>query len=310
MRIDGKDILKAYNCILLEGSLGETLKYPKRKTVTYNDWAEADGIQPDISDVVAFEPRHIRLSLLFNSGSKDGFLAIYRRLIADLTAPGYRKVTVIDGFVMELRLSQTSNFNVPRIVDERENYTTFTLDFIEDNNSILGVPYPVGGISLRGCYSINGIDFGAFGIGPEEVQNEVLKYPDMKDPFTDGKDVYLSTINMRHREIQIRLWMLASNKDIFMNNHRAFFQQLACPGLQDLYFNATGDTIPVYYSECTEFTIGKWRENGVAARFAISLIAPIASWIEAGGSSYIKLLLDDDQMLYISNEEKKLLEIK
>jgi hypothetical protein len=310
MRIDGKDILKEYNCILLEGSLGEVLKYPKRKTVPYNNWAEADGIQPDISDVAAFEPRHIRLSLLFNAGSKNGFLAIYRRLIADLTAPGYRMITVPDGFPMELRLNETTNFNVPRIVDEGENYVTFTLDFIEDNNSVLGVPYPVDGIRLRGCYSVNDIDFGAFGIGPDEVQGEVLKYPDMKEPFTDGKSVFLSTVNMRHREIRIRLWMLASNKDIFLNNHRAFFGQLIRPGLQDLYFNATGDTIPVYYSECTEFHIGTWSDGGVSARFSISLIAPIAGWIEAGGSSYIKLLLDDDRMLYLSDEDGKLLEVK
>ncbi|MDR3140540.1 MAG: hypothetical protein LBU37_02245 [Tannerellaceae bacterium] len=309
MKIDGKDILQEYNCILLDGSLGEVLKYPKRKTVQYNDWAEADGIQPDISEV-EFEPRHIRLSLFFNYGSKSGFLAIYRRLIAGLTAPGYRKVTVIDGFIMELRLNETTGFNVPRIIDEGENHVAFTLDFIEDNNSILGVPYPVDGINLRGHCSINDIDFGAFGAGFDEAPGEILKYPDMKEPFTDGKSVYLSTINTRHREIRIRLWMLASNKDIFLNNHRALFGQLASPGLQDLYFNATGDTIPVYYSECTEFNIGKWSESGVAARFSISLIAPIASWIEAGGSSYVKLLLDDDRMLYISDEDGKLLEVK
>lgn len=304
MKIDGKDILMEYNCIMLNGSLSEILKYPKRKTIQYNNWAEADGIQPDVSDV-EFEPKHIKLSFFFKSGSKSSFMDIYHKLIADLTAPGYRKVTVLENFVMELRLNETTNFNIPRITDESDNHITFTLDFIEDNNSIIAVPAPIHGVELRGCYSINDIDFGAFGIGPEEVQGEILQYPNMKEPFIDGKTVDLSTINMKHREISIKLWMLASNKEIFLNNHRAFFRQLTDHGLQELYFNTVGKTIPVYYLDCPEFSIEKWDEKNICARLTLVLVAPLVSWVDAGGFSYLRLLLDDNQMLYIGDEEEK-----
>ena len=44
MTIDGKDVYTEWGCKLLEGSFDDLLKYPKRKAVKYNNWAEADGI--------------------------------------------------------------------------------------------------------------------------------------------------------------------------------------------------------------------------------------------------------------------------
>ena len=51
MTIDGKDLYTEWGCKLLEGSFDDLLKYPKRKAVKYNNWAEADGIDPDLSVV-------------------------------------------------------------------------------------------------------------------------------------------------------------------------------------------------------------------------------------------------------------------
>ena len=41
MTIDGKDVYTEWGCKLLEGSFDDLLKYPKRKAVKYNNWAEA-----------------------------------------------------------------------------------------------------------------------------------------------------------------------------------------------------------------------------------------------------------------------------
>ena len=49
MTIDGKDVYTEWGCKLLEGSFDDLLKYPKRKAVKYDNWAEADGIDPDLS---------------------------------------------------------------------------------------------------------------------------------------------------------------------------------------------------------------------------------------------------------------------
>lgn len=46
MTIDGKDLYTEWGCKLLEGSFDDLLKYPKRKAVKYNNWAEADGSIP------------------------------------------------------------------------------------------------------------------------------------------------------------------------------------------------------------------------------------------------------------------------
>lgn len=63
MTIDGKNI-NEWGCTLLEGSFDDLLKYPKRKAVTTRDWAESNGIVPDLSEV-EFEARTIKLSFLW-----------------------------------------------------------------------------------------------------------------------------------------------------------------------------------------------------------------------------------------------------
>ena len=50
MTIDRKNI-NEWGCTLLEGSFDDLLKYPKRKAVTTRDWAESNGIVPDLSEV-------------------------------------------------------------------------------------------------------------------------------------------------------------------------------------------------------------------------------------------------------------------
>ena len=62
MTIDGKDVYTEWGCKLLEGSFDDLLKYPKRKAVKYNNWAEADGIDPDLS-VVEFEPKTVQVEI-------------------------------------------------------------------------------------------------------------------------------------------------------------------------------------------------------------------------------------------------------
>lgn len=73
------------------------------------------------------------------------------------------------------------------------NVSVFELSFVEDNHAIYPAT-PAGGIGLRGQYAINGIDFADFGIGSDDNQEDILKYPAVKAPFTDGRTVDLSTI--------------------------------------------------------------------------------------------------------------------
>ena len=80
MTIDGKDLYTEWGCKLLEGSFDDLLKYPKRKAVKYNNWAEADGIDPDLS-VVEFEPKTVKLKFLMKKRLSSSGLGIESLLL-------------------------------------------------------------------------------------------------------------------------------------------------------------------------------------------------------------------------------------
>ena len=94
---DGKDVYTEWGCKLLEGSFDDLLKYPKRKAVKYNNWAEADGIDPDLS-VVEFEPKTVKLKFLMKAETLEQFWSGYRKFVADLSAPGYREFNLIAAY--------------------------------------------------------------------------------------------------------------------------------------------------------------------------------------------------------------------
>ena len=305
MTIDGKNIYAEYGCTLLEGSFDDLLKYPKRKAVTYRNWAESDGIDPDLS-VVEFESRTVRLSFLMEAIGEAEFWRLYRKLNADISAPGYRVFDLIPGMTNRLRLNTGVGYELPIPLNEAKNLSSFDLSFIEDNHSMISVPNPLGGISLRGQYTVNGIDFGEFGIGCDDGLDDILGTPSMKDPFSDGKTVDLSTIKVKHKEFKLSLWMMANSAEEFLYNYRAFFTQLTGAGNQELYIKAIDSIVQVYYSDCPSYKVEIWQDNSIMTRFTISLVAPVVSWIDAGGDTRFRVLRDKD-LGFLADEQSRII---
>lgn len=293
MTIDGKNIYSEWGCTLLEGSFDTLLKYPKRKAVTYRNWAEADGIDPDLS-VVEFETKNVKLDFLMEAESKAQFWNRYQRLIAALSFPGYRAMNLLPGMIHHLRFNANSAYEMVTPFNAGRNLSSFTLDFIEDTDSITAPPGPLGGISLRGDYAINGIDFGAFGIGSDDEGMSLLKYPSAKPMFTDGRSVDFTTVKMQHKEIKLSLWMLASSVEEFVNNYRAFFAEFTAQGTQELYIKTIDGTVWAYYTDCPSFSVEIWEANRIGIRFSLTLVAPVVSWIDAGGDLRYRVLRDKD----------------
>lgn len=292
MTIDGKDIYAEWGCKLLEGSFDDLLKYPKRKAVKYNNWAEADGIDPDLS-VVELEPKTVTLNFLMKAETLDSFWSKYRKLISDLSAPGYRTFDLIPGMTSYLRFNSGPAYEKFTPFSAGENISAFELSFTEDNYTVYPIA-PIGGIGLRGQYAVNGIDFADFGIGSDDNQEDILKYPAVKAPFTDGRTIDLSTIKTQHREIKLSLWMLAGSVEEFLNNYRAFFSRIAGTGNQELYIKTLDGIIQVYYTDCPSFSVEIWREKQIGVRFTISLVAPVVSWVDAGGDVRYRVLKDSE----------------
>jgi hypothetical protein len=305
MTIDGKDIYKEWGCTLLEGSFDDLLKYPKRKSVTFRNWAEADGIDPDLS-VVEFEARTVKLSFLMEAIGEAEFWHRYRKFAADMSAPGYREFGLIAGTTNRMRLNAGTKYELPIPPAAGKNVSSFDLNFVEDTHSIYPVAHLYGGINLRGQLAINGIDFGEFGIGCDDDLEDILKTPAMKAPFTDGRTMDLSTIKVKHQEIKLSLWMMACSVEEFLNNYRAFFHQLTGLGNQELYINTLDGIVQVYYSDCPSYKVEIWDERQIATRFTISLVAPVVSWVDAGGDTRWIVLRGSDTGL-LADEEGRVL---
>ena len=65
--IDGKEAREAYGASLLEGSYIELLCPAKLKKVESNDWAEYDGLEPDLSSPV-LDSREVKLPVYVRGG--------------------------------------------------------------------------------------------------------------------------------------------------------------------------------------------------------------------------------------------------
>ncbi len=304
MTIDGKNILPTYGCTILEGTYDSLLKYPTRKQVPFNNWAERDGIQPDLS-VIAFEPRNIKMNFLHRAVSLSQFWEQYNKIIEDMSSPGYRTIIPDYGVSYPLRLNATSLYEVPLPFNQGKNTTAFSLDFIEDKYTQINA-IPTVGIPLRGLFAINGYDFGEFGCGSSEQIGDILQYPDVKPPFTDGKNVSLKTVKLQHKEIKLSLWMLADTEQEFLANHAAFFSQFNKTGKQSLYISELGGTTEVYYTDCSNFKVRLWGQR-IAVQFTISLVIPVVTWVSGGGTTIMRVLKDSGTQMLLADHTGKVI---
>lgn len=88
--------------------------------------------------------------------------------------------------------------------------------------------------------------------------------------------------------------MLAGSMDKFLNNYRAFFTELTRTGTQALYINSLGGIVQVYYSDCSAYSVEIWDDTQIGVRFTISLVAPVVSWVDAGGDIRYRVVKDSD----------------
>lgn len=312
MTIDGKNIKQEYGCMLIwEGNtsvpynLSAILKYPTRTKVEYRNWAEMDGIDPDVSEFNV-EPKKVQLQFLMEAGSLEQFWLQYRKLIADITSPQAHIFDLGDFGVHSYRYDVNSAYTHPQPFNEGRNLSVFSIDFIENKPVIGNSAIPYSDSAPHGQFAINGYDLGDFGMHVDDGTDDLLKYPSAKKPFSDGREVDFSTIRMQHKELRLSIWQLAQSKAEFLNNHAAFWNQFARTGLTDLYINVLGGSTEIYYTDCSSYTLEAWSDNLCAARFTISIVVPVVTWADGGGSIFVYGLWDND-FGFICDEDSSIL---
>lgn len=297
-KIDGAD-LKSMGLLLLEGSLDGFFKYPKRKSVNYNDWAESDGIEADLTEFKA-ESRSFTISLAYRGSD---FMGVYSSLLQKLSAPGYRTIEIC-GVSRSVRLDVSSSLKLPYSIKGGVGTCSFT--FVEDDPQPEEAE-PYCGKFIPSVFCVAGYDMMEFGIGSEDPGDDLLKAPRLKDPFTDGNEYDLSEIKSRHKETRLNLWMVADSPDEFVNNWRAFYSKWAVPGLVDLYVTRAGRSVQAYYTDCSSFQIVAFGDRGVGANLSISIVIPQCDWLSMGGTSVERGLYAPELDSLLTDEEGNVL---
>ena len=88
--------------------------------------------------------------------------------------------------------------------------------------------------------------------------------------------------------------MLAGSAEEFLNNYRAFFTQLTGAGTQSLYIKSLEAATQVYYTDCPSYKVEVWRETDIAVRFTISFVVPVVTWVDTGGVTRYRVLMDKE----------------
>ena len=175
MTIDGRHISE-WGLRVADGTLSEWFKLPKRKTVAYNDWAESDGIEPDLS-IVEWEETSFKLSFILRGSTPAEYMTRFRAFIAFLSDKGSREVSYM-GITRTLRYDQGNSYDGTPLFEMRRAFSLISLTMKEDNPEIVE-EQPVGTPNLIGQYAINGIDLSDFGLGGEPQDEELWKYDGM-----------------------------------------------------------------------------------------------------------------------------------
>ena len=252
--IDGKDARVTYGASLLEGSYKELLCPPPLKKVKYNDWAEYDGIEPDLAFPV-LDSRKVVLPV-YVRGGEEAANSFVRAISYDPEASSggsaYHSFNSGDlGRAWKLRLAAAD-------VKDYWPGGNLTLSLtLYDDFPLDGYAYlePQSELKTDESYMIGGRPFSDYGIRlTEGGLKEALLLRDVKaamlrDISIAEGAVYdaLKPVVYKDRTIELPCLMTASTVALWHRNMDAFLYDLSRPWLKTLKIKGMSEQWDVYY---------------------------------------------------------------
>lgn len=255
--IDGKEAWKTYGASLLEGSYAELLCPPPLKKVESNDWAEYDGIEPDLSSPV-LDSREVKLPVYIRGGGSAAN-AFIKALSFD-PQPGevstltsaYHLFNIPDlGRTWKLRLKSVD-------VDEYWPGGNLSLSLtLVDDFPLDGYEYlePQSDLKQDESCVIGGRPFSDYGIKLTKGGiKEALFLRDVKEALFRDISVVTGAIydskkavRYKDRTIKLPCLMTAPTVALWHRNMDALLYNLTRPGLKILKIKGVQEQWDVYY---------------------------------------------------------------
>ena len=246
--IDGIDAYDAYRLSVSDGGYKDFVRFPKLKTIAYNDWHEKNGIDPDLSEP-KLDARDINVSFHI-----CGEAWRYNALIDALSDGAYHRFELIEiGFTKRLRLVKCGN--VKSTGDLHSFSLTFSDDFPLERYEYCK---PTSALVPYYDYLIDGKDVSDYGLRVlQGTLDEIIKTPDVKENLKvnlnnmSGQIYDGEAVTYKSRTVGLRFLMRARSLREFWQNWNALLYDLVRPDARVLGVSSLNKEIPFYYKDCS-----------------------------------------------------------
>lgn len=239
--INGTDIYTAYGAFVhLDGYKG-LVGWPASKSVEYNDWQEADGVEADLS-VLRFENKEFSLTFGVR-GNSDAMKAFYNFLCASPTMTcNFASI----GLERTLRVVGMSDLDYAFV------FSAVVVDFADDGSPLEGYTYVAPSaphVRANSAYTLDGKALSDYGIVPlygtlnkalirPKVKPLLIRSTSVSDGATydknpklwDGSEWVISptggTVTKSAAELVLTVGMTATSVAGFWANYKAFLYDL------------------------------------------------------------------------------------
>jgi hypothetical protein len=266
--INGRDAYSAYGIFVTEGGYNGLLSYPALKNIDFNDWAEEDGIDVDLS-APALNTMEFQIKFAAHNEMLVGDFFV---LLSDRAYHTFEFREI--GRTYKLRLISQSNLQVFTRME------MFSLQFANDFPFADDYKYtsPVSSIPPVSGYELDGVDLSAYGVYIlQGTEAEILKSPAVKKNLLrnfsrkHGAIYDGEAVTFQQKDVRLNCLMRANTLPEFWRNYNALLFDLTQPEERSLYVDSTSYEYPCYYKACNVVRFaasGKiWFEFGITLVF-------------------------------------------
>lgn len=256
--------LAAHGIFIERGGSDDFLSFPDRRTPDFNDWAEHDGLDVDLSDCF-FDAKRIKVNYVIIAESETTFKNHLNSFETLHFAPGLRQIYVREfNRTFSLRFVGFPDYkHKGGLFNPRKKIGKITVEYSMDDPLQLftgAVASPVSARQNSAFIEINQIDLSRFGIVVRDAYSTTL-LPKSAKRWLERKigtehgvttDTEISP-KKRSRQIVIECTMLADSLTEFWANYTALFNNLRVTVPVKLGITRAGTVLNCYYSKMTNF---------------------------------------------------------
>lgn len=246
--IDGVDIYLPYGISVEDVAYEDLVCLPDLKPISFNDWHEMDGIDPDLSaPFIAAQ----NVTIPFHLSGEYGKYKDFMLLLSNGAYHSFNFASI--GLTKDLRLVSCSE------IQSTGSLYSFSLTF-SDDSPMKGYVYqaPSSSVKPLGDFLLDGVDLANYGIRVLRGSMDSIKQqPDVKENLkrnisvSPGLIYDEGVVTYKSRTAEIRCFMRAANAEEFWKNRNALLYDLARPGSRTLTVAELGKQIPCYYKGCS-----------------------------------------------------------